>query len=41
MYIYIGLELWCLTPLSTYYSYIIAVSFIGGVNIMNYIYIRG
>ena len=24
-----GLGLWCLTPLSTYFSYIVAVSFIG------------
>jgi len=27
-----GLGLWCLTPLSTYFSYIVAVSFIGGGN---------
>ena len=26
------LELWCLTPLSQYFSYIVAVSFIGGGN---------
>jgi len=27
-----GLELWCLTPFQQYFSYIVAVSFIGGGN---------
>jgi len=27
-----GLGLWCLTPLSKYFSYMVAVSFIGGGN---------
>jgi hypothetical protein len=31
-HIHIELGLWCLTPLSTYFSYIVTVSFIGGGN---------
>ena len=32
VYILLGMGLWCLTPLSTIFSYIVAVSFIGGGN---------
>ena len=32
VYILLGMGLWCLTPLSTIFSYIVAVSVIGGGN---------